>query len=118
MNVKIYKREIPCFTNLNISKHLGETRNERMKNVNKIGKGTIMKSFLVDKNHPNGLEIHIITSTGLIFIFNERTGKLCTILIARPAQIKRYYENCNIPNEIPRNVVELAYQHECNNLNK
>jgi len=49
-------------------------------------------TFLVDKAHKDGNEIHSITNTGLIVIFNENSGRLITVLAARPGQIKRYYK--------------------------
>ena len=47
----------------------------------------------------NGPEIHEITDTAIINIYNKRSHKLVTKLIARPGQIRRYY-NGNAPQEI------------------
>lgn len=59
---------------------------------NVIGRGRIIDTFRWDKGHPNGAELHYITDTGIIIIRNERTLKYVTMLIARPQQIRRYYQ--------------------------
>lgn len=74
-----------------------------------IGLGTPVKSFLVDTNHPNGLEIHTITNTGIVFIQNEQSKKLITLLIARPQQLKRYYQATN--QFCPKYLLDLGYKH-------
>lgn len=89
------------------SKHYTIDRQARENIIKEfIGYGVKVDSFRVDKGHRNGAEIHEITSTGIINIYNERTHKLITKLIARPAQIKRYYTNTKAPKEI----IEKAYQ--------
>ena len=61
-----------------------------------MGVGKVLAGFLVDKGHENGLEEHYITTTGLIIIRNHMTHKAITILIARKAQIRRYYDAIRI----------------------
>ena len=78
------------------SKHYNEQRNKRQMFIDKyIGDGNIIDSFVVDRGHKDGAEIHSITDTGLIIIHNQNSGKLVTKLIARPAQIQRYYIGLN-----------------------
>ena len=50
----------------------------------------VIKIAVVDKGHANGNEIHIIYNNGIIKIYNERTCKFITVLIARAPQIERY----------------------------
>lgn len=64
--------------------------------INRLGRtgmgiGKVIAGFLVDKGHENGLEEHYVTDTGLIVIRNHNTHKAITVLIARPAQLSRYY---------------------------
>lgn len=77
-----------------------------------IGEGNIVDSFVVDKGHRNGPEIHSVTDTGIIIIYNKKSGKMVTKLIARPGQVIRYYKNegkrfhgklLRLPNGIRRN---------------
>lgn len=89
------------------SKHYSTDRQERENLIKQIGTGTSIKKVRVDRGHSQGAEIHEITSTGIILIYNERTGKMITKLIARPGQIKRYWEE----GKAPKNLVNLAYEH-------
>lgn len=74
------------------------------------GNGKVIDSFVVDKGHKNGAERHCITDHGLIIVYNVRTGKMVTKLIARPHQIKRYYINTNKrPSE---KLLELCREHQ------
>ena len=50
----------------------------------------VLKIAVVDKGHANGEEIHIIYNNGIIKIYNARTRKFITVLIARVPQIERY----------------------------
>ena len=78
-----------------------------------------MDSFVVDRGHPNGPEIHSVTDTGIIVVHNQRTGKMVTKLIARPGQVKRYnnaegrvkrYYNAEGRNA-PQNILAIAKEH-------
>lgn len=75
-----------------VSAHFAEERKARINLVKAIGIGDFLNAFLVDCGHKNGPEIHIITDTGLILVLNKETKVLATILIARPGQIRRYYQ--------------------------
>ena len=91
------------------SQHYLNDRTNRENLIKKIGIGHEIATFLVDKNHPNGKELHTVTDTGIIVIRNERTHKMITKLIARPNQIKRYFgENLKGLEK----VLELARQHQ------
>ena len=50
----------------------------------------VVKIAVVNKGHANGAEIHIIYNNGIIKVYNERTCKFITVLIARVPQIERY----------------------------
>ena len=87
-----------------------EERSTRLQFIkNNIGIGIAVNSFIEDKGHSNGPELHTITSTGLIVIRNFYSKKLVTVLIARPQQIKRYYIARQL--KVPKNLVDIAYAH-------
>lgn len=50
----------------------------------------VLKIAVVNKGHENGNEIHIVYNNGIVKIYNERTRKFVTVLIARVPQIERY----------------------------
>ena len=86
------------------TRHYIEDRQDRENRIKIIGQGNVIKSVVVDRGHRNGPEIHEITDTGIINIYNQRTKKLVTKLIARPGQIKRYFIN----EVIPKGLLERA----------
>ena len=88
------------------TKHYQEDRQKREALIQKIGYGKIVKSAVVDKGHPNGPEIHTISSTGIITIMNQKTHKIITRLIARPQQIRRYWENGKAPFYLVKTAIE------------
>ena len=87
------------------SRHYNRDRVIREKLIKEIGVGKEVKTVRVDKGHPNGPELHTITSNGIIIIRNERTHKMITKLIARPNQIRRY----GIEDE---KIIEIARKHQ------
>ena len=103
-----------CFNTLAITSHFSAERTERHnKIVSVLGTPDFQTSFEVDKAHPNGNEIHTLFSNGVILIRNKRTGKVITELIARPAQIKRYWEdNMNAMPVQWYSVINKAYHHQ------
>ena len=93
------------------SNHYSKKRNRREMIINKcIGDGNVIDVFEVDRGHRDGTELHSITDTGLIIIYNKRTSKLITKLIARPNQIARYYKNAN--KQPPDWLLQLAQHHK------
>ena len=92
------------------SKHYTKDRQRREAIIAQIGTGTVIKEVVVDRGHRNGP-----TDTALILVYNQRTGILVTKLIARPAQILRYYRE---DEPKPIKVVELARVHARNKWNE
>ena len=80
-----------------VSRHYQGQRSEREKFIDEKlgGDGNLVDSFIVNKLHPMGEEIHELRDNGLILIYNKNTGRLITKLIARKNQINRYYKNIN-----------------------
>ena len=87
------------------SRHYNRDRVAREKLIREIGIGKEIKTVEVDKGHPNGAELHTITTNGIVIIRNERTNKMITKLIARPNQIRRY----GIED---KKVIEIARKHQ------
>lgn len=50
----------------------------------------VIRIAVVNKGHKNGNEIHVIFNNGIIKVYNERTRKFITVLIARVPQVERY----------------------------
>lgn len=50
----------------------------------------VVKIAVVNKEHKNGNEIHVIFNNGIVKIYNANTCKFITVLIARVPQIERY----------------------------
>ena len=47
-------------------------------------------AYIINKGHKNGYEIHVIYNNGIIRIYNQKTGKHITDLVARIPQVERY----------------------------
>ena len=50
----------------------------------------VLKIAIVNKGHTNGNEIHVIYNNGVVKVYNARTRKFITVLIARVPQVERY----------------------------
>lgn len=106
---------------INQTNHYKNKRYEREKFIKEHlgGDGNVVDSFVVDKGHPNGLEIHEVRDNGLIIIYNKNSGRLVTKLIAREKQIKRLYEvsGKDPPSEY-EDILQLARKHQILGYNK
>lgn len=89
------------------SAHYMNKRAERDALIAEIGEGSVIDQFVVDRGHERGPELHCLTDTGIIIIYNAATMLLITKLIARPGQIKRYYP----AGDYPRHVLKIAHMH-------
>ena len=50
----------------------------------------VIKIAVINKGHKNGNEIHLVYNNGVVKVYNARTRKFITVLIARVPQIERY----------------------------
>ena len=50
----------------------------------------VIQNTICDTGHKNGLEVHVVYNNGVVFVYNMKTRKLITVLIARAPQIERY----------------------------
>lgn len=103
--------------------HMKKDRNNRLKTVLKIEKQMkIDRSFLVDKGHKDGQEIHVVTENGIIFIYNfmklflHSQNALVTILIARPNQVERLYTACKLTPS--QEILNKCFEHQRQGLNR
>ena len=103
-----------------VSKHYQGQRSKREKFIDEhFNDGYIVDEFIVDRGHPKGAERHCITSDGIIIVYNLLSGKLVTKLLARPQQIKRYYENSGREPPLEyEDILRLARQHNILGYNK
>ena len=88
----IVKGYIKTFQPLNNTQHIAQ-RCERLQIANRLiqcENAKVIKIAIVDKGHDNGEEIHVVYNNGVVKIYNARTHKFITVLIAREPQIERY----------------------------
>ena len=96
-----------------VSEHYKSHRCRREKFIDEhFGDGRIIDEFIVDRGHPKGAERHCIMDNGVIVIYNVISRKLVTKILARPQQIKRYYESSGKEPPLEyENVLKLAREH-------
>lgn len=96
-----------------VSKHYESQRSQREKFIDEhFNDDYIVDEFVVDRGHPHGAERHCITNNGIIIVYNLGSGKLITKLLARPQQIKRYYQSSGRePPPEYESILKLARQH-------
>ena len=92
------------------SAHYTNERGDREYIVKQIGYGNVIDRFLVDRKHRDGKEIHELSDTGIVTIYNSTSKKMVTRLIATPRQIRRYYEA--IGEVAPKKLLAIAAKHE------
>ena len=96
------------------SKHYKNERTKREELIQAIGEGEEYERFTMWDARNNVNVYHIITTNAIIILVNARTGRLITKLIARPGQIKRYYEY----GQYPQDIVKKAMEHQRLGYNK
>ena len=80
------------FTPCGITTH-GVNRSKRLQVAERLiveESAKVVKIAVVNKGHKNGNEIHIVYNNGVVKVYNERTRKFITVLIARVPQVERY----------------------------
>lgn len=108
------------------TEHLTEERQNRINKAYEINQASdgsqapIDAVFLVDKGHEDGKELHCVTENGVIYILNEwkftKYNKgLITILFARPNQVRRLYDSCEL--EMPPGIMKKCSNNCKNALN-
>lgn len=98
---KVFDQKINL-DSVKMSYHAREDRKARFELVDMLDhKPTIDKAFVVDRGHKNGKEIHCVSQKGIIYVLNlhkylDNRNSLVTVMVARPRQIERLYEACNL----------------------
>ena len=77
-------------------------------------------SFLVKRDENDEEQIHSVTHSGIIFIMSAARYKkgepaLVTVLIARPTQVKRLYNPCNL--EMSEHLQDRCFRHSMMGVN-
>lgn len=101
----IYVRMLNDFKSLNVTNHIN-SRSERLRIANTLifsEKASLIGYYVIDTGHVNGLEVHAVYNNGVIKIYNLRTSKFITVLIARVNQMKRY-PNIEITKTMKRKI--------------
>ena len=108
-NLDAFRRELG---RIRESGHLHYARHGRTTRIAEtVGFGHVVRQCLVDTGHSAGCEVHVLTSTGIVLVFNARSGKLVTVLVARPGQVARYYEP--VGEDVPDWLMNRAYENTC-----
>lgn len=98
-----------------VSQHYKDKRSSRENFIKEYlgGDGYIVDGFVVDRHHKDGLEVHSLTDKGVIIIHNLVSGKLISKLIARPQQLRRYYQSTGRePPPEYEDMLKLALEHQ------
>ena len=79
------------FTPCGTTSH-GVNRSKRLQIAERLiieERAKVIRIAVVNKGHENGNEIHVIFNNGIIKVYNARTRKFITVLIARVPQVER-----------------------------
>lgn len=89
------------------------------------GMGEPIAEVYMDKGHPNGPEVHILTDNAIIIVVNYRTKRLITTKFARPGQIRQLYGHLDLCNGrvfgekyVPKYVLDRAIKYSREQLNQ
>ena len=115
----LMRLDYPAKTVAVLLKEIPRTRHSkqrelRIKHLNLCD--NVVSTFLWDRGHKNGPELHFITESANDIIINADSKQLITILNCRVGQIKRLYNPLSIP--IPRTVLQMAKLNESLKLNE
>lgn len=100
-----YVKMIEDFKSLNETNHITK-RSKRLQIANMLlftESASLIGCYVIDTGHGNGLEVHAVYNNGVIKIYNLRTSKFITVLIARVGQMKRY-PNIEITKTMKRKI--------------
>lgn len=116
-SVKLYKTlDLNYIKSCIKTAHMSEKRKERFKLAKKYNNDApIDRTFLVDKGHRDGPELHSVSKNAVIYIINANTKRFITVLFARPNQVDRLYKECGL--NLPEEIYERALYYQKNGIN-
>lgn len=91
-----------------VSAHYKFDRKDREKRIKSVGEGVVINKFYVDRGHPDGAEIHCISDTGIVTVYNAITHKLVTRFICNPKRCTAYYKG-KPPRELMKQLDKIQY---------
>lgn len=102
----------------NQTNHYKNKRYKREKFIKEYlyGNGNVVDRFVINRNHPNGEEIHEVRDNGIVIVYNAHTLKIVTKIIARPKQLEKLYKS--VGRTVPKWLRDLAYWHNSLNYNR
>lgn len=118
MIVKLFvtSKKLETLLNGEATNHVINDRMERLELAMKqVSNDMVDQVFLVDRFHRNGKEIFFVLKNGVIFIFNQNSLKLITILFPRPNQVKRLYRDCGLCPS--KSLLDICEKNKTNKLN-
>lgn len=66
---------------------------------------------VIDKEHKNGPEVHALYDDGSIRIYNYKSHRFITVLMARPGQAKRIMDK-KCYKTIPQNILNMCLSNQ------
>ena len=98
------------------TRHLVEERSSRTELIKNVicDNGKVVCKNVIDRGHRNGAERFELTEKGIIMVFNDRTNRHITDLIARPKQIYDRLEDSflELPFELSNKILTIAREHQ------
>ena len=76
-------------------------RDDRRSRLAMASPGDLYRAFAVTRDgRSENAEVHVVTRSAEVWVFSARTGKLITILFARPQQVVRYFGKERVDEDV------------------
>jgi hypothetical protein len=96
--------------------HYNEERREREQFISNVIGDTnnVICTNVLDRGHKNGAERFELTDKAIIKVYNNRTNRHITDIIARPNQVydRMGVEFLNLDAEVRKKIIDLAREHQ------
>ena len=96
--------------------HYIEERQEREQFISNVIGDTnnVICTNVLDRGHRNGAERFELTDKAIIKVYNDRTNRHITDIIARPNQVydRMGVEFLNLDAKVRRKIIDLAREHQ------